>query len=70
MITEDFVIIPLEVRGVVPYGIGSVKIDQYGRMDFIAPSGEFFGQEVQEQFRKGEITALRLEVVTRPGEVK
>lgn len=63
LINNDFVIIPLEVQGVVPYGIGSVKIRLDGTMDMIAPSGHFFGREIEEKFRKGEITALRLEMV-------
>lgn len=60
MITEDFVIIPLEVRGIVPYGIGSVRIDRRGRMEFIAPSGDSFGKEMEEKFRAGELKALML----------
>lgn len=63
LINNDFVIIPLEVQGIVPYGIGSVKIRLDGTMDIIAPSGHFFGREIEEKFRKGAITALRLEVV-------
>lgn len=63
MITEDFVIIPVEVSGIVPYGIGSVKIRPDGDMTFFAPSGNFFGKEVQEKVRAGTVKRLRLSIV-------
>lgn len=63
LITEHFVIIPMEVQGIVPYGIGSVKIEKDGNMTFIAPSGKMFGRDLEKKFRAGEISAVRLEWV-------
>jgi len=66
MISEEFVIIPLEVQSIVPYGIGSVKIRPNGEMEIIAPNGNVFGKQMQEKFRNGDITALRLQKVEKP----
>lgn len=65
MIHGNYIIIPLEVSGVVPYGIGSVKVERNGDMTIIAPSGHFFGRDVDQMFREGKITALRLEMVKK-----
>lgn len=63
LITNEFVIVPLEVSGIVPYGIGSVRIKPDGSMDIITPAGNVFGREVQKRVRTGEVKRLRLIVV-------
>lgn len=67
MITEQFVIIPIERQDIVPIGIGSVKIDQYGSMTVVIPDSRFgvnrFGKELEKKFREGKIRALRISVV-------
>src|SRR5687767_6491812 len=63
MISEEFVIIPLEVQSIVPYGIGSVKIRPNGEMEIIAPSGNGFGKIAEKRFREGSIEVFRLGIV-------
>lgn len=60
MIAGNFVIVPLEVPGIVPYGIGSVRIELGGQIAIIAPNGEFFGREMEEKIRAGKIDSFRL----------
>jgi hypothetical protein len=67
MITEKFVIIPLQRQDIIPIGIGSVKIDQHGSMTVVIPDSRFgvnrFGKDLEEKFRQGKIKALRIEVI-------
>ncbi len=60
MITEDWVRIPIRIQDIIPIGIGSAKVYRDGRMEVILPSGERFGQSLQEAFRSGQIESLLL----------
>jgi hypothetical protein len=62
MITDGFVIIPVQYQSIVPVGIGSVNIDTRGRMTFVI-GVESFGKTVQEEFRKGNIKAIQIVAV-------
>jgi hypothetical protein len=62
MITERFVIIPVERAGLIPIGVGSVNIDPKGHMAFVIGI-DSFGKELQQKFREGKIRALRISAV-------
>lgn len=62
MITERFVIIPVERAGIIPIGVGSVNINPDGHMAFVIGI-DSFGKELQEKFREGKIRALRISSV-------
>lgn len=65
MITPEFVRIPLRVKAIVNYGIGSVKIDKQGNIEILVVGNDAMGQLWQEAFRKGELDSLQIVPVSK-----
>lgn len=61
VITENFVVIPVESEGLNPIGIGSAIIRVDGKMRItIGTAGEGFGRDLAKAYRDGDISSITL----------
>ena len=61
MIVDNFVIVPLQVQQIVPYGIGSVRIDKStGHIIILVSAGDVYGRVMDEKIRAGKVDSFRL----------
>lgn len=65
MITPEFVRVPLRVKTIVSYGVGSVKIDKEGNIELLVIGNNDIGKMWQEAFRNGELDHLRIEPIAK-----